>query len=142
MKIEDLLQEKEVCVISPKGGSMLPLIRPELDTVLIRRASGSIRRGDIVLYHNSRGYVLHRVLDDLGELLLICGDNQTQPEYVEKSAVIAVVEGLYRKERLLSVRHPALRMYAAFWGNHPQLRKPVLWFRRNLRRMKSRFCTC
>ena len=60
-KLEDILLKKGYLVTMPSGSSMLPLIRPDRDTVVIKRRIP--KKYDVVLYKRDNGkYILHRVL--------------------------------------------------------------------------------
>ena len=80
----------------PRGNSMLPLIRPNIDSVLIERPT-EISRYDILLYRRQNGqFVLHRLMKIEKDTFTMCGDHQY---YLEKGlprdAVLARVCGIY-----------------------------------------------
>lgn len=97
----------------PRGTSMLPLIRPNVDSVLIEPPH-QFARGDILLYRRKNGqFVLHRLIRITDDGLTMCGDNQY---YLEKGipteAVLARVCGIYFEEEYLPIDAPRLRFYA------------------------------
>lgn len=64
----------------PRGISMLPLIRPAQDKVVLIEPL-SIKKQDIVLYRRNDGkFVLHRVMYIKNGEYLMCGDNQSSLE--------------------------------------------------------------
>ena len=73
-----MLSEGRDVIIMTKGSSMLPFIRGERDSVLLRRKK-SVEVGDIVLVRLSDGrYVLHRVFEVSGERVVLMGDGNIQ----------------------------------------------------------------
>lgn len=69
-----LLGEGHEVILLTKGGSMLPFIRGEKDSVLLKKRS-AVEVGDIVLAEIGEGkYVLHRILSRDGEKLTLMGD--------------------------------------------------------------------
>ena len=97
----------------PRGSSMLPLIRPEKDSVLLEPPS-EIKKHDILLYRRANGqFVLHRLMFFEGEDLVMCGDHQVYLErHIPREAVLARVAGIYFDEKYLVSEHPSLRRYA------------------------------
>ena len=86
------------------GTSMLPLLRPGKDSVLLR-SENIPKKGDILLYRRKNGrFVLHRVIGKTQNAFLCCGDNQWRREQVERDQVVATVTGYCRsgKEKALS----------------------------------------
>ena len=64
---------------SPKGISMLPLLRQGTDSVLLSPPPARLKKYDIVLYQREDGkYVLHRIIevDESGMVYTCIGDNQ------------------------------------------------------------------
>ena len=97
----------------PRGNSMLPLIRPNIDSVLIERPT-EISRYDILLYRRQNGqFVLHRLMKIEKDTFTMCGDHQY---YLEKGlprdAVLARVCGIYFGDNYLPFDAPKLRRYA------------------------------
>jgi len=64
-EVARLLEEGREVVMLPKGRSMLPFIRGDVDCVKLCK-SGDLNVGDIVLARLERNYVLHRIyaMDD------------------------------------------------------------------------------
>lgn len=85
-----LLEGKEV-ILMTKGGSMLPFIVGERDSVLLVHREGDIyRKGDVVLAEvEKERYVLHRVLALDGGRLVLRGDgNLTACEHCTPDDVL------------------------------------------------------
>lgn len=69
-------QGKEVS-FTPKGHSMLPLLRTDRDSVILKKLPG-LAVGDIILVQAQGHYVLHRLIGLEGEKLLLQGDGNLQ----------------------------------------------------------------
>ena len=97
----------------PRGTSMLPLIHPNVDSVLIETPQ-NITRYDILLYRRKNGqFVLHRLMKIEEDSLTMCGDNQYYLEKgIARDAVLARVCGIYFGEQYLPIDAPRLRRYA------------------------------
>ncbi len=101
---------------SPRGISMLPMIRPGIDTVTLSPMPERLKKYDIPLYQRSNGkYVLHRVIKT-GETYSCMGDNQFIIEKnLRHSQMIAVVTAFSRGENEYSVNVWHHRLYCRFW---------------------------
>lgn len=81
---------------SPRGVSMLPLIRPAKDSVTLKRKELP-ERFDIAFYKRKDGqFVLHRVIKRKKDgSYVMCGDNQWRLEKgISKNQIIAVVSNI------------------------------------------------
>ena len=72
-----LLDENREVVIKPKGWSMLPFIRGEVDSVKLTKPN-TLQVGDIVLANIKGKYVLHRIYAINGENVTLMGDGNLQ----------------------------------------------------------------
>lgn len=72
-EIAQLLSEGREVVMTPKGNSMLPFIRGEVDSVRLRKTE-RLQVGDIVLAHFDGRFLLHRVIALDGEKVTLMGD--------------------------------------------------------------------
>ncbi len=120
----------------PRGTSMLPLIRQEIDSVVLVKADGDIKVGEIAFYLRDDGhYVLHRIVgkktgakdtgesvgnntDSTGEHVFytMCGDNQLKlEEGIRRDQIIGVVETVYRKDKAITAGSPGYRLYRFVW---------------------------
>lgn len=104
-------------VMTVTGSSMYPVLRDQVDSVLLVSAPGGrVRMCDIPLYRRRDGaYILHRVVAIHGDRYLTAGDGQGQGEMVESDQIIGVVRGFWRKGRYLPCSHPGYRLYAVLW---------------------------
>lgn len=81
----------------PNGISMLPLIRPGVDTVTLV-APGEVKKTDIVLYRRDNGkFVLHRVMHVRKKDFVMCGDNQRVLETgIRRDQILATVKDIIK----------------------------------------------
>lgn len=137
--IEEVLQEKGEFVSAPLGVSMLPLIRPQCDVVLLRRDMSEIGKYDVVLYKRKNGkYILHRILGQNEKGYILCGDNQYIKEYgIQKEQILAVMKGFYRGEkRYIDIQSKGYRIYSKFWCCSLTLRRIFLFGMRVIGKIK------
>lgn len=103
--------------IYPRGTSMLPMLRQEVDSVLLREPPGQCKKYDIILYRRSQGqYVLHRIVKVTQDGYVLCGDHQTSMETgISREQIIAIVDGFYRKEKRIHVKQFLYQCYVHIW---------------------------
>lgn len=101
---------------SPRGISMLPMLRQGLDTVTISPLPPKLKKYDLPLYQRDDGkYVLHRIIR-VGETYTCIGDNQLDKETgVRPDQLIGVVTEFTRGEKSISVRDWRYRLYCRLW---------------------------
>ena len=114
--IRERLAAGENVQCSPGGTSMLPMLVPGRDSVVLSPVTGRLHKGDLPLYQRKNGqYILHRVITS-GEAYTCCGDNQIDLEQgIEHAQIIAVVSSFTRKGKRISVDAPTYRAYCRFW---------------------------
>ena len=90
---------------SPKGISMLPLIKEGRDSVILKKAPDHLKKYDVVLYRRANGdFVLHRVVGVKKDCYIMCGDNQYSYEKnVSKDSILAIMTGLWQGDKYISV---------------------------------------
>lgn len=113
---------------SPRGVSMLPMLRQGKDSVVLSPLPEALKKFDLPLYRRDDGkFVLHRIVEVDAEYACM-GDNQFVKEYgVRHEQMIALVTGFYRGNRYHSVEEPMYRLYCRWWYGSRALRK--LWRR-------------
>ena len=109
LEIDRLLKEGTEVIFKPKGQSMLPFIRGERDSVLLKNP-GVIKPGYIVLAKVSeKNFVLHRVEHVAGDRVVLMGDgNLVGRERCRMSDVIAVAVKIIKVDKetdCLSKKH-------------------------------------
>ena len=98
-EVARLLGEGREVVITPKGKSMLPFIRGEVDRVKLRHPD-ELRVGDIVLAHFEGRYVMHRIIDIKGDKITLMGDgNLKETEQGERLEVNGVVTEIIKPDK-------------------------------------------
>lgn len=116
--ISEKLRNGGTVTFTPKGKSMLPMLRDGEDVVVLSKPKGRLHLFDIPLYKRSNGqYVLHRIVNfDADGSYVLCGDNQFELEHgIKDSDVIGVVTAFYRKGKAYSVNSMKYRFYLNFW---------------------------
>ena len=121
---------------SPRGISMLPMLRQDLDSVVLSSLPDQLKKYDIVLYRRENGqYVLHRIVA-VGQTYTCMGDNQLVLEPgLKRSQMIAIVTAFYRGKKHHSVTEPGYRLYCRLWCGSRKLRlfwrRGTYWFKRH-----------
>ena len=131
MEITDIkseLEKKGSIVYPNKGTSMMPLLRQGKDLMIIKsRSSDKLKVGDAVLYTRGKDYVLHRIVAEVSDGYLICGDNVKTAEHVLDSQIIGILTGVIRDGKEISVDDPKYQKYV----------KAVLEFRQPVQNMRA-----
>lgn len=127
---------------SPRGVSMLPMLRQGIDSVELSKAPPKLKKYDIPLYRRNNGqYVLHRIVD-VGETYTCIGDAQFVKECgIRDEQIIAVVTSFNRGKRCYSVTSPVYRIYCRIWHYSRFIRhfakRSIGWLKRRIRRLFS-----
>lgn len=127
---------------SPRGISMLPMLRQETDSIELSPLTEPIKKYDIPLYQRDNGhYVLHRVVA-VGESLTCIGDNQyTCERGIRTDQLIGVVTAFYRGSKRHTTDEIGYRTYCVLWHKSRKIRHFALrgarWIRRHLRWTKG-----
>ena len=121
---------------SPRGTSMLPMLRQGIDTVTLAPLPEKLKKYDLPLYQRANGqYVLHRIVK-VKEVYTCIGDNQFAFESgVARDQMIAIVHSFTRGERCYLVTDWRYRLYCMIWHHTRFLRhfciRTVSWLRRH-----------
>ncbi len=127
---EDVLARKGKLIYTGTGYSMLPMLRPKRDLLIIERPIGGLRRYDVALYKRGGQYVLHRVLKAPPDGYVLCGDNQWRREYgVREEQIIGVLTAFVRDGREIQVTDRGYRLYVHLWCDLFPVRAAALWCR-------------
>ena len=123
---------------SPKGTSMLPMLRQGIDRVLLSPLPDKLKKYDLPLYQRDNGqFVLHRIVE-AGETYTCIGDNQLDLEPgVRQDQMIALVTVFTRGNKEISVNSLSYRLYCRFWHYSRPVRHlwrcGMGWLRRHFR---------
>lgn len=131
---EQLGQGKSVR-FSPRGTSMLPMLRQGIDSVVLSPLPEMLKKYDLPLYQRSNGqFVLHRVVE-AGQTYTCLGDNQFVKERdLNHDQIIGLVTAFYRGDRKHSVTEPGYRLYCRFWYHTRHVRHLWRWGISRIRR--------
>lgn len=124
---------------SPRGISMLPMLRQGIDSVVLSPVPEKLKKYDLPLYQRDDGkYILHRIVE-AGQTYTCIGDNQFDYETgVRHDQVIAVVTSFTRGQRLHSVNELPYRLYCRIWHYSRPVRhfwrRGISWLKRHIRK--------
>lgn len=124
---EQLEQGGEVC-FTPRGTSMLPMLRNGRDTVTLIQPDTPPKKYQLVFYQRDNGqYVLHRIVRVEKEGYVLRGDNQFVDETgIRREQILAVVEQFTRNGRTYSKDSLRYMLYVRVWVHTVKLRR---WLR-------------
>ena len=120
---------------SPRGISMLPMLRQGIDSVVLSPVPEKLEKYDLPLYRRDDGkYILHRIVE-VGQTYTCIGDNQFDYETgVRHDQMIAVVTAFTRGQKLHSVNEVSYQIYCRFWhysrGIRHFWRRGIGWLKR------------
>lgn len=119
--VTELVQAGKEVPIPIAGGSMLPFLAPNRDSVLLTAPRFPLKKGDVALFRRPNGsYVLHRVFlrneqNGTGVYYFV-GDNQLLLEGpVPEAAICAIASKANRKGKVLSTRSPIWLFFSILW---------------------------
>ncbi len=96
------LKNKGYVSFNPRGESMWPFIKNAKCTVVLQKEA-TFSPYDVVLYKNNGAYSLHRIIEDNGEALVVCGDGQLVLETIRRDSVLAVMTELYVEDKSINL---------------------------------------
>lgn len=114
----EVIEKEGFLVLLPVGVSMLPMLRQNKDTVVIKKLSERPCENDVVLFSRSNGrYVLHRVIKVKENGYVIRGDNCLRNEYTVKDEnILGILEGFYKNEKYIDCKtNKRYLFYVKFW---------------------------
>ena len=135
--LQEQLSSGQSVRFSPRGTSMLPMLREGTDSIVLSPLPEKLHKYDLPLYRREDGkYVLHRIID-AGNTYICMGDNQFVPEPgLRREQMIGIVTAFYRGERKHTVTEAPYWLYCRFWHySRPLrhfLRRGMGWLRRKL----------
>ena len=135
--IRERLEQGQSVHLSPRGTSMLPMLRQGLDTVVLSPLPPRrLKKYELPMYQRENGqYVVHRIIK-AGETYTCMGDNQFQEEPgLTHEQMIAIVTGFTRDGKEHSVEESSHRVYCRFWHYSRPIRfvwRHFLWHARRI----------
>ena len=135
---QERLSAGQTVRFSPRGISMLPMLRQGIDDVVLSPIPEKLKKYDLPLYQRDDGhFVLHRIVR-VGETYTCIGDNQFELEHgLRHDQMIALVTAFYRNGKYHSVNELTYRIYCRFWHYSRGLRhfgrRGIGWLRRHMR---------
>lgn len=134
--IKEQLSSGQSVRFSPRGTSMLPMLRQGIDSVVLSPLPEKLKKYDLPLYQRDDGsYVLHRIVK-AGDTYTCIGDNQFRLEPgLRPDQMIALVTAFTRGEKQHSVSQPGYRVYCRFWHYTRFPRRCWRWAKQKLRRL-------
>ena len=136
--IKERLAAGQTVRFSPRGISMLPMLRQGIDSVVLSPVPERLKKYDLPLYQRRSGqYVLHRIVK-VSETYTCIGDNQfTLESGLEHDQMIAVVTSFYRGQKHWRTDSPIYRFYCRVWHYSRPIRhfwrRGIGWLRRHLK---------
>ena len=135
--IREQLAAGKTVRFSPRGTSMLPMLRQGKDQVVLSPLPEKLKKYDLPLYQRKNGqFVLHRIVG-VGETYTCLGDNQfdTEPG-LGHDQMIALVTAFTRNGREIPVTAWHYRLYCRIWYHSRSIRRfyrrGINWLRRHL----------
>ena len=116
--VEKIINEEGFVVSKIKGISMLPFLKQKDDSIVITKVDRPIKLYDVVLYKNSSGYVLHRVIDNKGNVLKIKGDNTLSDEEIDTNNILGILKAKYNKKGYIELDDEINRKYYELSNKH------------------------
>ena len=115
--LKQLIDDGHEVVITVAGWSMEPFLRNRQDRVLLKKPSGTLKVGDIVLYKRKTGqFVLHRIYKIKCDGYYIMGDNQIDMEGpIAADSIAAIVTEVERNKRWVSVKMLSWKIASGLW---------------------------
>ncbi len=122
-EMEEVMTEKLLAggsvSFSPKGKSMLPMLRSEGDRVTLRKPPAKPKKGMVALFVSNedgvRRYILHRLVKVKNGLCTFCGDNRSECEApVPYENVIGVVTEYESRGKKHSLNETWYRLYSVW----------------------------
>ena len=134
--IRETIAEGKSVRFSPRGISMLPMLRQGVDSVILSAVPEKLHKYDLPLYQREDGkYVLHRIVK-VEETYTCMGDNQFEAEPgLQHCQMIAMVTAFTRGDREIPVTALSYRFYCRFWHYSRPVRHILRQVKNKLRRM-------
>lgn len=126
-KILALLEVSDAVPLVVTGNSMFPFLADQRDSVYLSKPVLPLKRGDIIFYRRDNGqYILHRICKIKDGHYWLVGDAQRGVEPgIRPDQVIAVVNAVRRKGKLVKPGHITWEFFEHLWINTISLRPAI-----------------
>ena len=126
----------EVSIIAT-GESMQPMLYNDIDSILLTKVTGKLKKYDLPFYQRKNGaFVVHRVVEVLDDEYVMCGDNQVIKEKgITDNQIIAIVKGFTRKNKKYNVTDKKYKLYCFVWVNSFIIRKKYRGFKTRVKKL-------
>ena len=147
-EFEKYLKSHGEVMMPIQGTSMLPLLRPGKDLVLIERKKENHRyeAGDVILYRRveKKQYVLHRIIRVCADDYVLLGDNCFSKEYgIRDEDILGIMTGFVRLGRHHSVQEKGYEWYREFMLSTTDFRcrwkKHLFFCRQKLKSVRNKW---
>jgi hypothetical protein len=125
--IEEKIKNDGEVIFTPKGTSMLPMLRNNQDTVTLKKAIFPLKKYQLAFYLRDNGqYVLHRVVKVEESSYVMRGDNQlyNEPE-IRNDQIIGVVSHFTRKGKKYNGNEITYILYSRIWVGTVEIRRLI-----------------
>lgn len=123
---QEILDSGSNVNFTTKGTSMLPMLGDGVDTVVLTKPNGKLKKYDLPLFFfkGSNSYILHRVIGVKKDgTYVMCGDNRDICEInVTDRDIVAVVTAFSHKGKNYSVKDFRYKLYCRFWVGKKKFR--------------------
>ena len=115
--LRQLVEEGHEVSLVIAGGSMLPFLVHQRDTIYFQKPHRQLKAGDMVFYQRENGqFVMHRIYRVTKEGYDMVGDGQTQIEQgIRREQIFARITCVKRKGRMLTDKNFWWRFFASVW---------------------------
>ena len=112
--MEEQISAGKTVRFGPKGTSMLPLLRQNIDSIVLAKAPEKLKKYDLPLYRRNDGhFVLHRVVGVDKDGYIMCGDNQSIYEHgITDGHILAIAVGMYRGDEYVPFEKKSYIIYS------------------------------
>lgn len=114
-----LIEENIDVKINITGVSMLPMLVPKRDSVVLTNVKGKVKKGDVVLFRREDGdFVLHRVCKMEENSIACVGDSQRAIEKdIQMQNVFGVLKSFERAGKIIDANSFGYKVYVFFGAN-------------------------
>ncbi len=136
--IRECLDNGQSIRFSPRGISMLPMLRQGRDTVTLSPITNDLKKYDVALYVRTNGKcVLHRIVKT-GETYTCSGDNQVIYERgLLQEQFVGIVTAFSRDGKEYSVCDAGYKLYCRIWHHSRYFRRVLRAIKRRIKKLFS-----